>query len=649
MATLVTATTLDFGTVDVGSKIYRRVDVTLRGEDAALTTKVLLNLVSPVGSGTFGYPAEVWVQTVSGAVAVPLQPLPVNKTVTISDKMTDQTVLRYFIPWTPGTAADDASLVNCNLTQDINASPLPIMVAGTARIRVNVNLMMVLDVSGSMNDPGAGNDSKIVTLNKAVNSVEALLRQSDRLGVVTFSTAATLISGLAAPAPVAPLTAAGWTAIGEGITTGRAQLPIASASFKNAILLITDGMENRGLNVIIKPNPDNPDDLTTTKIPGQDPQKLEKTFAIGVGAGANINEGALTAFAGNSGGYLHVTGDLNAATTPLFQLTKFALQMVADASTLETLIDPEGKLHPGQTVVIPFLVSEADSSMDAIVLNYDPDRLLYFLRSPTGQLIFPGTASPAVKYVSTPYVTFYRVNLSALPHAFGNIYGTWEAVLRLREREYSPIKGVDKSKVEKKISDLFLDKGGADFLDHGGAPLAYSFLVHAETDVKLRVALRQKGHEPGDEVFLHASVIGGVVAETEVVVEITAPDGSIDTLKLKHVYGHQYRGSFAGAFVGTYSVRFRATGKTLFGTAFHREATRSASIYLGDGWDTGRDDPGGSTGGGGPPCRPCPCCCHGQRRGEGHDCHEHHEHHTHDCGDDHGRPRHDCCRCHRDR
>jgi len=67
MATLVgTIAPLDYGTVAVGTKTYRKVDVTLKGEDAALVSQVGLHVTALAGSGDF-HPSEIWVKSISGA------------------------------------------------------------------------------------------------------------------------------------------------------------------------------------------------------------------------------------------------------------------------------------------------------------------------------------------------------------------------------------------------------------------------------------------------------------------------------------------------------------------------------------------------------------------------------------------------------
>lgn len=132
---------------------------------------------------------------------------------------------------------------------DLAASDEPV-----ERARPRLSICLVLDVSGSMAGP---------PLDQVVKSVEkilGLLREDDRLGIVAFSTRATVVSEMAsldAPAKraiasrVARLFADGRTNVEAGLTMGASLFdheppPPSGVATKNAIVLLSDGEPNEG-------------------------------------------------------------------------------------------------------------------------------------------------------------------------------------------------------------------------------------------------------------------------------------------------------------------------------------------------------------------------------------------------------------------
>jgi len=127
----------------------------------------------------------------------------------------------------------------------------------------DIDVMLVLDRSGSMTLPGLSGDSKMTEAKRAAALFLDLIRtdRTHRVGVVSFSDTVTLDSALAAATPAAVntligpsprtggvvggITAGGWTSIGGGIQRAQLQLPLPGAAVNApAILLMTDGLQN---------------------------------------------------------------------------------------------------------------------------------------------------------------------------------------------------------------------------------------------------------------------------------------------------------------------------------------------------------------------------------------------------------------------
>jgi hypothetical protein len=127
----------------------------------------------------------------------------------------------------------------------------------------DLDVMLVLDRSGSMTLPGLSGDSKMTEAKRAAALFLDLIRtdRTHRVGVVSFSDTVTLDSALIAATPAAittligpsprtggivgGITAGGWTSIGGGVQRAQTQFPLPGAATNApAILLMTDGLQN---------------------------------------------------------------------------------------------------------------------------------------------------------------------------------------------------------------------------------------------------------------------------------------------------------------------------------------------------------------------------------------------------------------------
>src|SRR5687768_6441145 len=155
----------------------------------------------------------------------------------------------------------------------VNGNPYGISAQASAAILVDiatapppvtdVDVMLVFDKSGSMSLPGLGGGTKIEQAREAAALFVDLLRtdRTHRVGLVTFSTSASMVQALGAisgptkaaligPPPgrnggaIASIAPNGMTSIGGGLQAGRQQLVSNAGPNTPAIVLLTDGLQN---------------------------------------------------------------------------------------------------------------------------------------------------------------------------------------------------------------------------------------------------------------------------------------------------------------------------------------------------------------------------------------------------------------------
>jgi Ca-activated chloride channel family protein len=124
--------------------------------------------------------------------------------------------------------------------------------ASVESVAEGIDVVLVLDTSGSMSERGFGGSTKIDAVKRVVNDFLGGLR-NDRVGIVTFSGEAIVLGPptldyAASQKLVAPIdtgTLAGGTAIGTGLATGINVLRDSEAKSK-VVILLTDGENNSG-------------------------------------------------------------------------------------------------------------------------------------------------------------------------------------------------------------------------------------------------------------------------------------------------------------------------------------------------------------------------------------------------------------------
>ncbi|MCE8425434.1 MAG: hypothetical protein J5U17_06610 [Candidatus Methanoperedens sp.] len=202
-----------------------------------------------------------------------------------------------------------------------------------------------------------------------------------------------------------------------------------------------------------------------------------------------------------------------------------------------------------------------------ILLSPAPYYIDFRLQTPDGKIIDPSLAGaePAIQFVSTGRVSYYRASLPMLAtNVAGSHSGQWYALLRLSDKA----RGVD-----------------GEFMKELKSPsLPYSLLVHAYSNLEFKPIILQKSFEPGAEVVVQVALNQYDIPlekHASIWAEIKRPDGTDVILALPETDAGRFGGSFVTSLTGVYTVRMRVQGTTLEGQTFQREQKLTAVVFPG--------------------------------------------------------------------
>lgn len=341
----------------------------------------------------------------------------------------------------------------------------------------------------------------------------------------------------------------GWTAIGEAVqfTQGKLDAPAVTGAYSiRAMVVLTDGKENHGPH----------DRLYLSDVSVHD-----RVFAIGLGTPANLEPGTLSALCNGTDGYMLITGELNLDST--FRLAKYYQQIISGVTNQDIVLDPEGVVHTGEVVKIPFEIAETDITARVVLLTDNPYSVIFGLETPDGDLIGPAIVNPQVLFRTGAGVLMYRVSLP-LPLGPNTAHiGTWHALIGMGKHS-GPTTHVPQS-------------------GFGAQSARYSLSVHAYSNLRMKASLAQSSNEPGANVFVSASLTeyAQPMEQTATVrAEIKRPDNTGFTIGLAR-NGDTYEGQFVATQQGVYQARIIAEGTSRRGRPFTRETTRTAPIWQG--------------------------------------------------------------------
>lgn len=501
-----------------------------------------------------------------------------------------------------------------------------VVVNGNTVARATTAVGLALDRSGSMSQDRGDGQSKHDSLQEAANLFVDLMLEGDGCGIARFNQDADALvdvlqlgDGMLSDTNRTAvhdaidgngLDPVGATSIGDGIHEARSLLDNAIDTYdRDALVVLTDGIENRERWIA-----DVAADIDA------------RTYAIGLGRPEDISVAALQTISGNSGGYTLITGPITGDNR--YRLQKQFLQILAGINNAEVALDPDGELRSGQIVKIPFMVSEADTGIEVVLLTPAPDRIDFRLLTPMGQLIEPWHAinEPTMHYGTSDQAAFYRVALPIRiePGRFDQV-GKWYAVfrigkpridpridrpdrdvLRVRRRvvehgRHRPLLSEGERRFELIRSHATGDVGAPSELGAEAAIAArarelpaaanrrtqpYSLVVHTYSSVSLEASVDQNQYQPGAMVDVMASVrqSGLPVERATVWADVTEPNGETSRHGLQLAgsgRNRRYQVRFQATRPGVHHVRVRAKGLTRLGHRFTREQTLTAQVWKG--------------------------------------------------------------------
>jgi Common central domain of tyrosinase/von Willebrand factor type A domain len=523
---------------------------------------------------------------------------------------TDAQLWFSFTGESPNTPASPSTvIINCSSAD--HSEDFTFMLTGYSIPRPNALVVLVLDQSGSMDEPaGTTGLKRIDALRYAAKSFVEMIPAGNAIGLIRFDTKAYAVDDATYPGlKVTNITGegvfdsgrsdarnavnrhatnpAGMTSIGAGIQMARQLISSAAGTWTvRAMLVFTDGIETATPNIA-----DVMGDVDA------------QTFAVGLGNPQQISTAALNAITNATGGYTYITGTLGPSDEDFFKLTKYFQQILAGVTNTDIVKDPRGFLPRGGSVKIPFYVADVDIEY-TVVLDCDLPAIEFFLISPTGRIVSPASATPGsgINFADAGLSLHYRFNLpvtTAPNNQEGP--GTWYAILKIDEKRFkkycsdqneSP-RLVSQDPEENRAVIEAMTTARSTPCARGG--IRYNVSMFAWSNLHLTAAV----HPP---VVLPGSVMKARVLLNEfdvpfsnanVIAVVTQPDGSQTTLDLKEINNGVYESATDAEMSGLYHFHFVAKGNTTRGLPFTREAVLTASAFA------GANDPVPGTGGGG--------------------------------------------------
>ena len=486
---------------------------------------------------------------------------------------------------------------------------------------VPVDIAVVLDRSGSMNDP-AWSRNKMEAALAGARLLVQMLRDTadDRCALVGFNETpvavqhmelaganrAALLGALGPPAFVPN----GATNIAGGAIVATEELATAHPTnppvLKKAMVVLTDGMENRCLQIggvdpwfsitgrDANAGMERPDGTPQDTDPWPAPTGV-KVYAIGLGGANDIDAAALTQLAVTTGGSFQGAEDLTGQH--FFLLEKYFTQIFMETAGLAQIADPFYTIQPGTRHAHQFDILPGD--VNAMVVLYDQpgQRLPFWIESPKGEVL-SGNSLPAgfsVRTQSTPtarFVEFFFPNKE--PDRYAGLWTVW--VLH----DGTTYAG-----------ELGKDDIGPGFVPRKGrktkGPVDYGIAIAAGSNLRMQPFVDPDPKYVGDPIRLNALVTeaGLPVKGSNVRVTVLSPSGQQYVVPLRDDGAHQdgaaddgdYGGVFTQTYVaGSYQLEFRAEG--LQGTRPYTRSAHRTKVVQDKRQPPGDGGSGGSSGDG---------------------------------------------------
>lgn len=489
--------------------------------------------------------------------------------------------VRIWVSYTAGPAGTSAAgsvTVSCPQT----GGQWVIPITANAIAKPTVVSMLVLDRSGSMDDPsGIPGKKRIDVLHDAAPTFIELLGDNDGIGVVAFDQDASLQM---APTQAGPLgfgngrvlaksaianhltNPLGSTSIGDGVELGHDTLAGTSGYDKKAVVVFTDGEEN------------------TAKFIADIASKIDdRVYAIGLGTVNELNPVALSQLVSNTGGYLMLTGPLDASEQ--FRVAKYYLQILSGVTNSQIVVDPDGYIAPKEVVRVPFNLTEADTSTDVILLSPLRRYIDFRVETPAGDLIDASTVASLVDstFVAGASLDAYRLSLPAIWPSHSAHAGTWYAHLEIGGSRTNPTLSSYYREAEVDRSQI---------VAHG---VPFSVSVQARSSLTMTAEAAARRPVPATDIDHRVTLRQlDIPLDTRcsVIVEATDPAGVTSIVNLVETGAGEFAATTHAAAAGVYTFHYVAQGTTFAGVRFTREQVRTAGVWVGGGDAPPRSGPG---------------------------------------------------------
>jgi hypothetical protein len=535
--------TIDFGSIEQGLSAYRQILLLNRSAGP-------VDVTLPILAAPFGAP---------GVSTITIQPGDVGA-IGVS-----------FTAGAPGMSGPTPVTLS---SMPVIPATLDVTLLGTSIVLAVVDVVLVLDRSGSMDEPALQSGGRFISKaelrNEAAQVLVDLLRDGDRIGMVRFNNAAQPHMPIeAAGVPVTgmgrvdaagalasvDLASFGSTSVGGGLTEGNTLLAAPTTASRKAIVVLTDGVEN-----------------SPPWINGVSLASDVRAYAIGFGQPQNVNVDKLSAITGNTGGYLLVTGELDEQNE--FRLHKYFTQILAGISGDSIVVDPRSVILPGDVQRTAFYISEADAQFDAVLLDRFPG-LRFRLEAPDGTVIDPANAGVfGGAFVEGRACRYYRMRPALWPDP-QRAYGKWHMVVeypgnRVYRGAFAPKSGSGKDPRDNRIAK------------RESPAVAYNVVVSARSAIRLDARIDQKtfGADSARRIVAHLSAFGVPHDQNvNLVAHVTRPDGFVSLVPLARTGNGRFEADLDDSKrLGLYSVVVRASGTTPAGWALQREQTLSGIV-----------------------------------------------------------------------
>ena len=447
---------------------------------------------------------------------------------------------------------------------------------GSAAAQQSADVVFALDHGSSMNSTVV-TPSRLERLKSAFPRAVALLRGDDTLGVSSFANLGldpTLSPDLqCAKAFLTQRNAA--TSLSDGLVRDNTgplkpiQLAIEKArvlSSTATLVLITDGSNF------------NTPKLSTPQLP---------TSALIIGESTTPIPSSAAKMVSQNGCYMYATtqalGD--------FAIEKLLTQLLIGINGRGFISDPEGSLRPGESVTFPIHVTEADRELEAIVF-------------------YPHGADPLdldvndLQVSEPPASNEHHGHHGHQHHHEHHAHQQQEHQDRHGHQDHSrcddpraepdPCRGSGFVITRRPIVPERLHPDRAhtptivvsrsQAVRSSSAPVRFNLMVVAKTDLRLDAEATASGLTVGSDLLFSAAL--SEYGQTwdhrgvNVHVELTHPDGGVQTLHLEKTAPGRFQTSLRSFRAGAYTAHFIATGKSLLHRrTFRRECLRTVAVF----------------------------------------------------------------------